>query len=85
MKQIKNLLKTRESYLLQLKKEKERALKTVPDGHLRISTRGNRALYYHRVDPQNCNGSYISNKDISLAQQLAQKDYDAKVLRSISL
>ena len=39
--------------------------------------------YYQRNDPKDFNGTYIREKDIHLAQGLAQKDYDQKVLRSI--
>lgn len=38
---------------------------------------------YHREDPKDCNGVYIREKEIALAQKLAQKDYDKKVLSSI--
>lgn len=80
MEQIKNLLETREKQLLQIKKEKEKALRKVPEGSLRICKRGEKAQYYHRNNPKDFNGVYIREKDIGLAQKLAQKDYDKKVL-----
>jgi len=40
MEQIKKLMKERKNYLLQLKKEKEKALKSVPDGFLRVCKHG---------------------------------------------
>ncbi len=83
MNKIKNILKSREEYLLRLKKEKEQALKNVPEGVLRICPHGKRAQYYWRKDAKDLSGTYIRDKDISLAQKLAQKDYDKKILASI--
>ena len=38
--------------------------------------------YYHRTNPKDLNGKYIPAKDLKLAQALAQKEYDTKVLRA---
>ena len=76
-------MKERKNYLLQLKKEKEKALKSVPDGFLRVCKHGKKTQYYHRNNPKDFNGVYIREKDLDLARKLAQKDYDEKVLRSI--
>ena len=83
MSEVKNLLKAREKQLLQLKKEKEKALRSVPEGFLRINRHKNKTEFYHRTDPKDKNGTYIKEKDIHLAQKLAQKEYDKKVLVSI--
>ena len=83
MKEIRNLLKEREKYLCELKSEKERELKTAPEGLLRVCNSRNRIQYYHRTDPKDFNGVYIKEKDIHLAQGLAQKDYDQRILRAI--
>lgn len=83
MKQIKDLLKARENQLLQMKKDKEEALMEAPKGALRICHSKNRVQYYHRSDPQDYNGGYIRGKDIQLARNLAQKDYDRKVLQTV--
>lgn len=80
MEQIKKMLEERENYLLQLKKEKEKALKAAPEGSLRICSRGNKAQYYQRNDPKDFNGVYIRENDFVLAQKLAQKDYDSRIL-----
>lgn len=80
MEQIKNLLEAREKHLLQIKREKEKALSKAPEGSLRICNRGKKTQYYHRNDPKDFNGVYIREKDMKLAQRLAQKDYDKKVL-----
>lgn len=83
MEQIKNLLEAREKYLLRLKQEKEKALKMAPEGSLRLSVRGKKTQYYQRNNPKDFNGTYICEKDVGLAQKLAQKDYDQKVLSGI--
>lgn len=83
MEQINEILETRKKYLLQLKDEKERELKQMPPGTLRICRHGNKTQYYHRNDPKDFSGVYIREKDIGLAQRLAQKDYDRKVLGSV--
>lgn len=82
MEQIKSLLKAREKQLLQIKEEKKQALTNVPKGFLRICNRGEKALYYQRTDPKDYNGIYIKEKDVHIAQELAQKDYDQKILRA---
>lgn len=82
MEQVKKLLEMREYQLQQVKREKERALKIAPEGSLRVCCHGNKVQYYHRNDPKDFNGVYIREKDVELAQKLAQKDYDKKVLRA---
>lgn len=83
MEQIKNLLNARENKLLELKVEKEKALKTAPEGTLRICSHGGRTQYYQRNDPKDFSGTYIKEKDMDVARKLAQKDYDRKVLCAI--
>lgn len=83
METIKNLLETRRNHLLQLKDEKEKALTKAPQGCLRVCTQGDTTRYYKRSDPKDFNGVYIKRKDIEIAQKLAQKDYDKKVLCNV--
>lgn len=78
MDEIKQKLKERQKYLMQLKKEKLDAIKNMPPGKLRISCHGNRTQYYRRVDSKDINGTYI--KDKNLAKELAQKEYNKKVI-----
>jgi len=61
--------------------------KEYPAGHLRISVEKankgeTRVKYYHRQSKEDHNGTYISRNNIKLAQHLAQKDYDQKVIRA---
>lgn len=83
MEETKNLLKAREQYLMQLKKEKQKAIAIAPEGSLRVCSRKGKAQYYERKDPKDFNGVYIREKNISIAKTLAQKDYDKKVLKAV--
>lgn len=82
MEQLKEQIEARQSYLTYLKEEKEKALKTAPEGYLRICSHGNRTQYYKREDSKDFNGAYIRDSDVKLARRLAQKEYDKKVLSS---
>ena len=83
MNEIKELLKTRENQLLNLKKEIEKSLKKAPKGTLRICKSKNRTQFYHRTNPKDFSGKYIPQKNHILAKNLAQKDYNQKLLVSI--
>ena len=83
MEQIRKLLEERKKYLLRLKNEKEKSLRTAPEGLLRVCSSRNRVQYYQRTDPKDFNGIYIKEKDAWLARELAQKDYDQKILKVI--
>ena len=83
MEEVKEMLEARKNYLLQIKKEKESALATVPEGKLRICSHGNKAQFYYRTDPKDFNGVYIRDNDVKFAELLAQKDYDQRVLRAV--
>lgn len=83
MEEVKEMLEARKNYLLQIKKEKESALATVPEGRLRICSHGNKAQFYYRTDPKDFNGVYIRDNDVKFAELLAQKDYDQRVLRAV--
>ena len=82
MENITKLLKERKQYLLHLRREKEKALVRAPEGCLRICKHGGKMQHYHRKDFKDTSGTYIKQKDIRLAERLAQKDYDKKVIQS---
>ncbi len=80
MKIIKESLKSRQEQLLEWKKHLENALAKAPGGTLRVCQHENRTQYYHRTNSHDLNGVYIPQKDKLLAQSLAQKDYNKKLL-----
>lgn len=83
MEEVRKTLEVRKKQLLQLKKEKEKALLSAPKGILRVSCHGNRTQYYQREDTSDHNGTYLREEEKDLARKLAQKEYDQKVLRAI--
>lgn len=66
-----------ENIIAVLKKD----LETAPVGSLRISTSKNGISYYHYQTTDKGNGTYISRKNDSMIQKLAQKSYNEKVLK----
>lgn len=82
MEEVKKRLKARERELITLKMEKEKALRHAPEGHLRVCNSNNRTQYYYRTNPEDFNGTYLKEEEFSLAKNLAQKDYDQKVLKA---
>jgi len=83
MEEVKKSLEAREKYLSQVIKEKEKAISSAPEGCLRICCRNDgKVQYYYRREVKDNNGTYIREKDFALAQNLAQKEYDQKVLRA---
>ena len=83
MNRVKKELESRKKELLQIKKEKEQALKGVPKGTLRISCSQGRTQFYHRKEKEDRRGTYITAKEHNLVKKLAQKEYDQKVLRAV--
>jgi len=83
MEELKKQMETRRKQLLKVKREKEKALEIAPVGTLRICGRGNRTQYYQRIDPKDTNGIYIRDEAEQIARDLAQKDYDKKVLEAV--
>ena len=83
MEKIRKMLEARKQNLLHIKNEKEKALSNVPQGNLRICNNKGRIQYYYRTNPKDFNGVYLREQDKELAKQLAQKDYDQKVLTEV--
>lgn len=77
---LSGILSERLSYLDRIITTREKAIKKAPPGHLRVSRRGSRNVYYHRTDAKDTNGKYIPKNKRDLARRLAQKSYDQKLL-----
>lgn len=82
MKELKNLLLKEQYRLESIKKEVKTRLSHAPEGRLRLSKSHNHVQYYCCTEEKK-SGNYISKDKIELAQQLAQKSYDKKVLQLI--
>ena len=62
---------------------KEKALKKAPEGSLRISKSHGVVQYYHKINDDGKNGRYLDSEHKEVAQKLAQKAYNIKLLPAI--
>lgn len=67
--------------LAKISEETKRHLENVPEGFLRIVKCQGHTQYFHCSKDSTPSGTYISKSNISLAQELAQKTYNEKILR----
>ena len=68
--------------MLQKKKENlEKDSEASPAGHLKITHKHGRPEFYHIMVPGSSRGQYIPVAERELAAQLAQKDYDVKLVK----
>lgn len=85
MSYLHNALVKKEKELLEIIKLTSESLKNAPEGNLRISQNGKTTQYYYRskeTDGPYKTGQYIKKQNIGLACELAQKDYDKKILQT---
>ncbi len=80
MKKLGELLFVEEKRLEKIVNGTKNRLKDAPSGTLRLS-RSHNQLQYYRCTREKKSGIYINKNNIDLAQQLAQKAYDEKVLK----
>lgn len=82
MKNINVLLREEIYKLEKIVKHTSDRIKSAPQGTLRISKKNRGTEYYLKEEGSSKgNGKYIKKKDIKIAHQLAQKDYDIQVLK----
>ena len=77
---VRNLLLAEQFRLEKIINEIETRLKVAPPGRIRLSKSHNHIQYYRCTEEKKC-GNYIPKENWLLAQQLAQKSYDEKVLQ----
>lgn len=82
MKEIMDVLKARREFLDKTIKYLEEREDNYPEGTLRIRTRNNKGIYYHRIEKTNSCGQYIPRADDELTRQLAQKSYEKDYKKS---
>ena len=75
--EIEERLNTLKCLLNNIKKRSENML----PGHLRISRKGNTFEFYHITERGDTIGHYIPRSKNKLAAQLAQKDYNARLIK----
>lgn len=76
-------LASRKHQLQQLLATKIASLKAAPRGRLRTTGNKGTVQFYHVLENQHPNGTYIPKKAAALARELAQKDYDQKLIAKI--
>ena len=77
---LKESLENRLSKLEPLLAEKIKACEKAPLGRIRIAQRRGHPNYYHVTERGSLKGKYIPKKQLHLATQLAQKDYDTQLI-----
>ena len=77
---LKESLENRLSKLEPLLAEKIKACEKAPLGRIRIAQRRGHPNYYHVTERGSLKGKYIPKKQLHLATQLAQKDYDSQLM-----
>lgn len=80
MKGLKDLLLKEQFRLVSIIKATKNRLEKAPKGSLRLAKSHNHVQYYWCVDDKK-SGKYISKENGVLAQQLAQKSYDERILQ----
>ncbi len=78
MKEIVSNLQTRKEKLEEVIRQKQASLDKVVPGILRVCGKTEHPSYYHRLEKED---TYISVGQRSLAEALAQKEYDTQVLQ----
>ena len=82
-KLLEELLERKE-LLAKIEEVKKQSIKKAPVGKLHIAKRGKYRSYYNRKNSKDISGEYIKRENINLAYQLAQTEYDEKVIEHIS-
>lgn len=79
--EIRSLLLEEQARLEKIIVQTRKELENAPEGVLRIGKSQGCIQYYHCKSDSPRNGTYISKKNTDLPKQLAQKQYDEKILR----
>ena len=80
MIQSKDLLEARKQELIILKSQREQALQSAPKGTLHIHTQKNKKTQYYHKCTSDQKPQYIKEKDYYIAEALAQKEYNQKII-----
>ena len=83
MKALLIVLSKRLHELKEAEKKACQELADAPDGRMRISKQKGFLRFYHVTEANNHRGTYIKKENEQLARDLAQKDYNIKLVNSI--
>ena len=79
--QLAPLLEKRLAELQKLLFTKKKSYEKAPQGRIRISQKGGHPEYYLVTERGSLRGKYLPHSQKTLARQLAQKDYDARLIK----
>ncbi len=82
--EIYKLIVKRNEELEKIASKKEKTLAKAPEGMLRVAMCKNSVQYFRRADKYDFTGTYIKKKERNQAVALAQKEYDQKVIDSVT-
>lgn len=78
---LNSLIEERRDLLKKIYSDRNTSYLKAPEGKLHINVKGKHTYYYRRLLANDKTGSYLSKKEAGLISQLAQKDYDEKIIR----
>ena len=79
--QLAPLIEKRLAELQNLLFTKKKSYEKAPQGRIRISQNGGHPEYYLLTERGSLRGKYLPHSQKTLARQLAQKDYDARLIK----
>ncbi len=79
--QLAPLIEKRLAELQNLLFTKKKSYEKTPQGRIRISQKGGHPEYYLVTERGSLRGKYLPHSQKTLARQLAQKDYDARLIK----
>lgn len=82
-KQYENELLLRKTQLEHLIASKKKQINQAPTGHLRLSRSNGKIQYYYVQSASDKNGKYLGKNELSLAREIAQSDYDKKLISKL--
>lgn len=82
--ELLELLRAKAEYLEEVLTQKNKALKSAPEGKLHVIRHGKHAQFYLRDSSNNKMGKYIKKAESSLIKKYAQKKYDQKAVKIIT-
>lgn len=81
MKTIEVILSEERKQLENVVEEAGKRLVKMPEGNLRIKKKRSDIEYYYKSKDTSVNGRYIKKSEKNLARRIAQRDYDAKLIK----
>ena len=82
METLKEMLLKEQKRMERIVEKTKVRLKDAPQGTLRLSSCRKNIQYYHCLDGEKRNGTYIPKEQMGRIRSLAQKSYDEKIIRS---